>query len=379
MKFMFIKVFFLSLSLFFNFFAYSNKEKNLHIIVATDFDGTVTQIAGARWLTAVDLSKIDKTKDLLVVYAVKKRLAKYGLTIDDLPYELEISQEEDLYFRDKFAKADGFITDYSALELPPIPGLKGREKKSIIIPGLYKMEYRRSFRENRQLIEDYEKSKKLAEEKNIPLNEIFNMGLDLINNNIEKDYSEIKIHTARGQDSETFYELLKRMQKDGFIKGSAKDLEKIKVHSFSHLSGSRYGDNFKNRKIELANETLKSLKPFITNNPKAEVHIVFAEDELSYIYEINELFRKESKSTHLRKVHMHVLFTGPSKFLKDLNVQNNQRFITYTNGSQSATSKEYAELLGLPLKRVDELNRRMNQLNKDVSTCRATFEKGNVK
>ncbi|MDE0091705.1 MAG: hypothetical protein OXN83_00275 [Oligoflexia bacterium] len=366
----FLKAIFLSF--FLSFPSHSNQGPL--IIVASDFDGTITQLADHNFLTAVTLTRTDHYKDSSF-YAIEKALHPYHLTFDHLPYSLEITQEEDLFFRDLFNK-DGIIPNYRVLELEPVPGLESRKTKQIIIPGLYHIEYRADFKEDHFLLQDYKKSKRLAQKRGLKLSDLFNFGLDLINANLNRENSEIIIHTARGQSSSAFKELFSEMQKDKILTGSKEDLNKITIFPMSRPEAVAFGADFRARKIELLEQELKTLELYLRSEPYKEVHVVFAEDELKYLYAIHGLFEKVSKTPHLNKVYLHVLFTGPTELLKRLEVQNNKRFVTYLNGIQSEVSPKNAQIVGLPLKRMHELSGKLRQFNQSVSHCKKSFIKG---
>ncbi|MCY4321109.1 MAG: hypothetical protein OXC37_01705 [Bdellovibrionaceae bacterium] len=368
----FLAIYFISF--FIHLPIYSQSGEKPLVIIASDFDGTITQLAGHNFLTEVDLFRTDNYKDSSF-FAIEKALKPYQLNFDDLPYSLEITQEESLFLKSFFNKG-GSIPNYKILELEPIPQLKNRKQKLILIPGLYQMEYRDSFREDKLLLKDYKRSKQLAKERGLSLNELFNFGLDLINANLKKETSKIIIHTMRGQSSKAFKTLFSEMQKDKLLVGDKKDLDKIEVYPMNRPESVIYGPDFDKRKEDLLAKELKSLQSYIRSSPYKEIHIVFAEDELKSLYTINGLFQMESKSAHLNHVYFHVLFTGPTELLNKLDVQNNNRFVTYLNGIQSKTSAQHAELVGMPLKRMNELSRNLKKLNQPVFKCQQAFIKG---
>ena len=364
--------FYLLFSFFISFSAYSAEEPL--IIIASDFDGTVTQMADHNFLSPVSIFQTGEYKDSSA-YAIEKVLSPYNMTFDHMPFSLQITQEEALFFKSFFSK-NGIIPSYKVLELGPIPELQTRRTKKVIIPGLYQLEYRAGFRENRFLLNDYRKSKKLAEKRGRKLKDLFNFGLDLIQTNLKKKNSTILIHTARGQSPQTFHKFFYELQKDKLLLGSKEDVNKMEIYPMGRPSAVIFGSDFNRRKRELLEKVLKSLELQLKPSPYREAHVIFADDELRNIYSIHDLFERESKSPHLNKVHFHVLFAGPTELVKELEVQNKHRFVTYQNGIQTPISGEHAKLIGLPLQRVRELSNKIKNFNKPVSKCRQIFIKG---
>ena len=367
-----MRLFLIFFYLFLSVFSYSDEQPL--ILIASDFDGTITQTANHSFLSPIGIYRTDNYKDSSA-YAIEKALEPYEMSFDHLPFALEITQEESLYFKSLFNK-DGVIPNYKVLELDIITEISTRKKKQIIIPGIYQIEYRDGFRTNRFLMSDYRKSKKLAIKRGDNVKDLFSFGLDLIKANLKKKNSEILIHTARGQSSETFLNFFNALQKDKLLTGTKEDLSKIKVYPMSRPESVIFGSDIVNRKVELMERELKSLELKLKPQPYREVHIVFADDELNNIYSIHNLFEKESKSPHLNRVYFHILFAGATELLTDLEIQNKQRFVTYFNGIQSPISKEHAKLIGLPLSRVKELSDKIKELNKNVSNCKQSFIKG---
>lgn len=340
------------------------------IVIMSDFDGSFTQIGADHWISSVHLTRIGNYRDNSF-FAISAALKKKGLSFDDLPYELEITQEEDLFYRDLFNKKNGAIPRYDTMTLKPIPGLLGRDKETVIIPGIYKMEYRATFNDNSELLSDYRRAKK-TQGKNFK--ESFGLGLDIINANISKPSAQISIHTARTQSPETFLKLFSMMKRDKLISASGRLLDGIKIFSLGRPESSRYGAEFSKRKVNLLEQEIKSLVPILSANPLKNIHVVVLEDELNYTYDLNKLFERISKRALLNtNSFFHIFFTGPTELAEELEQQKGNRFVTYRNGTVSPTSQEHLKLLGLPADTEKVMNEKMKDLHKGISECRKTF------
>ena len=344
-------------------------ETKPQIIIVSDFDGTITNPfgEGKYWRSPIGLDQIS-TYPEGAHQAIHATLSPFKKTFDDLPLSIEITQEESLFLKQRFY--NGSVSNYQTILLSALPGLKNREKEQVIIPGIYQFQYKEVFSSNEVLIANYQEARDRAKEQNFPIKDIFQLGFDLINNNITKDNVRVLVATVRGQSPKTFAKLFQRIQKDGVLFGDRKDLKKIQYYPMSRPEGSLFGPILFSRKIELLEKEIKMLEASVKQYPSQEIHLVFAEDHVQTQQLAQELFIKQSKDSHFAKVYLHILFLGPETYLEK---KANERLITYHKGNSTVISSEHAEKLGLSLKYIsDEINK-ITKLSQP--SCKQFFSK----
>ena len=327
-------------------FSHSNASNPL-VFVLSDFDGTVTSLT--TWNTPARLRKLSGEFDDYSYYlAIEFALGEHNIKYNDLPHVIEISQEEDSLLREHIARnEDGRIKvpSYQIWRLPADPKMQGRQKDQIIIPGIYRKTYEENFRDDAALLNDYEQAKQVSTKTKRPL---FNMGFPLVKKALESDYSKVYIHTARGQSPEAFLKLFKQIQKEQALKSTRSWQNNLQIFPMNRPEGARYGIGAVNRKVALAKDVLMEIAQIKKSQGDAvDTHIVFSEDDVRVIYEVNKLFESSSKDRFIQSTYMHILFTGSNEELKKLEVQDGLRFITYHNGRKSQISKAHAQMLGL--------------------------------
>ena len=323
-------------------------------VLITDFDGTFT---GRDWPSFWKLRRVPYVQNVLQSMLPGRLLNKPGLTVDQLPSEVFVTEREfyellesDLAVKEKNGEVS--VGQSKVITLPGLPGTL-RPKSISFLPGLYYVtaESFDFFRANpkSQLLTDYRSTFSLKNHR-----QIFGIAFPLFQQMISSPQKgkDIFIVTARGQSPDEFKSLITEMNDQKVVNTTTNDISQITVFNLGSNEAVLYGHRLAEQKVNVVRDHIIAHYRLLAQQEKINRTIVVAEDNPQIIQKYYELFTELSALKEYRSYLRFVLIhagTATEISLSPLKA----RVVEFQNGFAKPVSKSVERYLLPPTNPAD--------------------------